>query len=282
MIFNTMVRGTDGEYPNAGYHNSIYRGKYLGTSVTADQWAEIAAGTFSDLYIGDYWTITASDGTADRTVNWTICDFDYYLNVSDAQITSHHIVMMPSAVLTLGGITLINTANAGVTVTSQESASGYKWYATMAAPNTSKTYDIPYTSSRMRTVVLPVADTLVKNAFGSSHCLTVSQLYPTSYNSSTGLATGWGWTSDDRVCDLCNENMVYGSYVWGASPYEVGMDKSQLSIFRLYPRFVNIHTSWWLRSVYTASAVTYVNSSGFAAAAGSANSLGVRPRFCIY
>ena len=282
MIFNTMVRGTDGEYPNAGYHNSIYRGKYLGTSVTADQWAEIAAGTFSDLYIGDYWTITASDGTENRTVNWTICDFDYYYNMSDVQVTSHHIVMMPSVVLPLGGITLINTANAGVTVTNQETVTVYKWHATMAAPNTNKTYDVLYTSSRIRTVVLPVADTLVKNAFGSSHCLAVSELFPTSYNSSTGLATGWGWSVDDRVCDLCNENMVYGSYAWGASQYEVGLDKNQLSIFRLYPRFLNIRAAWWLRSVYSATSVALVGNTGYAGGAGSSSVVGVRPRFCIY
>lgn len=33
-------------YDNAGYHNSVFRGKYLGTSVTAEQHAQIAAGTF--------------------------------------------------------------------------------------------------------------------------------------------------------------------------------------------------------------------------------------------
>ena len=42
---------------NAGFHNSLFRGKSLGTSVTAAQWAAIGAGTFDDLFIGDYWTI---------------------------------------------------------------------------------------------------------------------------------------------------------------------------------------------------------------------------------
>jgi len=282
MIFNTMVRGTDGEYGNAGYHNSIYRGKYLGTSVTADQWAQISAGTFSDLYIGDYWTITSSDGTANRTVDWTICGFDYYYRCGDVDNTNHHIVMMPSNNLTLGGITLINTANAGMTVTSQENVSAYKWHATMAAPNTNKTYNILYTTSRMRSTVLPVADTLVKNAFGTSHCLAVSELYPTSNDSSTGLAIGWGWTSDDRVCDLCNENIVYGSCVWGTSSYEVGIDKWQLPIFRLYPQFANTRSTWWLRSVTSVTSVALVSSQGYASSGGSSPAYGVRPRFCIY
>lgn len=42
-------------FQNAGSHNSIYRGKNLGSQVTDKQYAEIAAGTFNDLYLGDYW-----------------------------------------------------------------------------------------------------------------------------------------------------------------------------------------------------------------------------------
>ena len=44
-------------FGNAGSHNSIYRGKNLGSSVTQEQWNAIEAGTFDDLYIGDYWVI---------------------------------------------------------------------------------------------------------------------------------------------------------------------------------------------------------------------------------
>ena len=71
-------------YDNAGYHNSVFRGKYLGTSVTAEQHAQIAAGTFKDLYIGDYWTING--------VNWRIAHFDYWLRTGDTECTKHHIV----------------------------------------------------------------------------------------------------------------------------------------------------------------------------------------------
>ena len=55
-------------FPGAGAHNSIYRGKNLGTSVTAEQWAAINEGTFDDLYIGDYWVING--------VNWRIAAFE--------------------------------------------------------------------------------------------------------------------------------------------------------------------------------------------------------------
>lgn len=56
------VEGTEAKiapllFNNAGAHNAIYRGKSLGSTVTTAQYAAIKAGTFDDLYIGDYWTI---------------------------------------------------------------------------------------------------------------------------------------------------------------------------------------------------------------------------------
>lgn len=282
MIFNTMVRGENIGYPKTGYHNSICRGNNLGDHVTEGQWAEIAAGTFGDMYIGDYWQITASDGTADRTVKWVICAFDYYMNVGSPRITDHHLVMMPRELLSLGGITYINTENAGVTVYSQESANQFKWHATMAAPNSSKTYDVKYTDSRIRNVVLPVADILVKNAFGQSHCLAVQEYLPTTMDSTTGLATAANWTSDARICDLCNENMVFGSLVKGNSVFEVGASSTQLPIFAYSRPFMNIYSSWWLRNVSSPTNPSVVYYRGAPLSLGSANIAGVRPRFCIY
>ena len=52
---------TDGFYDavedGAGSHNSFFRGKNLGTQVTAQQYARMVDGTFKDLFIGDYWTL---------------------------------------------------------------------------------------------------------------------------------------------------------------------------------------------------------------------------------
>ena len=76
---------------NAGFHNSIYRGKNLGTSVTTDQWNAIYDGTFDDLFIGDYWTIGG--------VNWRIAAFDYWLHCGDTECTTHHVVIVPDSCL---------------------------------------------------------------------------------------------------------------------------------------------------------------------------------------
>ena len=77
---------------NAGAHNAIYRGKALGAAVTAAQWAAIKAGTFRDLFIGDYWTI--------NNVNWHIAAFDYWLHCGDTECTTHHVVIVPDTNLT--------------------------------------------------------------------------------------------------------------------------------------------------------------------------------------
>ena len=74
---------------NAGAHNSIFRGKNLGTAVTAAQYAAIAAGTFDDLFVGDYWVIGG--------VTYRIAAFDYYLRCGDSDLTTHHAVIVPDS-----------------------------------------------------------------------------------------------------------------------------------------------------------------------------------------
>lgn len=60
-------------YNNAGAHNSIYRGKNLGTAITASQIQAIRNGTFADLYVGDEWTLPI-----DGTTNAYIMGFNIY------------------------------------------------------------------------------------------------------------------------------------------------------------------------------------------------------------
>lgn len=248
---------------NAGFHNSFFRGKSLGTSFTTAQHNAISAGTFDDMFIGDYWTIGGID--------YVICHFDYYYRCSDSDINYHHIVVMPRGVMT----------GLSVTKTSAETSDGYyQW-------NETNTTSGGYIASRMRTVIMPACDTKVKAAFGSSYVKTISELYPNGHDASTGRANGWAWTSTDLACDLCNETMVYGAQVWsisndGRPGYEVGIDKWQLAIFRLYPAFANIRAYWWLRSVSSAAFAAFVSGYGFADSyCGASYALGVRPRFLV-
>ena len=82
-----MSHGID----NAGFHNSIFRGNNLGASVTTEQYTAISSGTFTDLYIGDYWTISG--------VNWRIAAFNYYRNTGDSLVPGNHITLVPDTQL---------------------------------------------------------------------------------------------------------------------------------------------------------------------------------------
>lgn len=87
-------------------HKNIYRGKYLGNSVSVDQLAAIADGSFDDLYVGDYWEIPVTIDNVEQSVKWRIADIDYFIGYRDAvettkRMTAHHLVIVPDTSLYL-------------------------------------------------------------------------------------------------------------------------------------------------------------------------------------
>ena len=257
------------DFIGAGYHNGVYRGKFLGNTYTSTQKAEITSGRFNDLYIGDYWTIDGND--------YVICHFDYYYRCSDSDVNYHHIIVMPRGSLKGLSFTGITTSRG-----TESPANG------TAAWNSTDSTAGGYIGSRIRTVIMPACDTEVAAAFGSANVHALSEIYPSSFASSTdGRAAGLGWISTDYICDLCNETMVYGHQVWGKGSVfgnegcEVGIDKWQLAIFALDPGFANFRSNWWLRSVYSATGATIVGNTGHAGIGNASGVYGVRPRFIV-
>lgn len=253
------VEGTEAKiapllFNNAGAHNAIYRGKSLGSTVTTAQYAAIKAGTFDDLYIGDYWTI---DG-----VNYRIAAFDYYLNSGDTNCTTHHVVIVPDTCL----------YNAQMHNTSSGS-----WES--GAANTTAG---GYVGSDMYKSNLEQAKTTIKSAF-SGHVLK-HRIYLTNAVAN-GRASGGAWC--DSEVDLMCEQMVYGSGIF--SPVSDGsnvpaiyrVEKSQLPLFQHEPSRICNRATWWLRDVITASHFAFVTYTGLASYYAASYSLGVRPAFCI-
>ena len=281
----------------AGFHNSVYRGKNITSYLTdGSLWGRISGASpyslFEDLFLGDYITVGSN--------SYAIVDFDYYLRCGSVDVTAHHIVMMPTGNMNIPSGTALYGASGTLsflsdTTTGNESATGFKWNATSAAPGTHTTAG-GYKFSRMRTVIMKAANTIVINAFGSQHVLPISVLYPNpSSATDSGLASGWTWFADDSqtsatcksICDLPNETQVYGQQVWGLGSafgnqaYEVGVDKFQFAIFALHRPFADTRAYWWLRSVRSATDAARVLSDGAADTGGSANVRGVRPRFLL-
>lgn len=253
------VEGTEAKiapllFNNAGAHNAIYRGKSLGSTVTTAQYAAIKAGTFDDLYIGDYWTIGG--------VNYRIAAFDYYLNSGDTSCNTHHVVIVPDTCL----------YNAQMHNTSSGS------YEAGAVNTTTG----GYVGSDMYKSNLEQAKTTIKSAF-SGHVLK-HRIYLTNAVAN-GRASGGAWC--DSEVDLMCEQMVYGSGIFspvsdGSNvPVNYRVEKSQLPLFQHEPSRICNRNNWWLRDVITASYFAIVDDYGFADCYYASYSYGVRPAFCI-
>lgn len=232
-------------YDNAGAHNSIYRGKNLGTTVTEEQWEAISSGTFTDLYIGDYWVIGG--------VNWRIAAFDYYLNCGDTSFTKHHAVIVPDTCL----------------------------YS--AQMNTTNVTTGAYKGSAMYTANLTQAKSTINSAFGSSHVLS-HRIY-LSNATSNGRASAGEWTDStvDLMCEhMVYGSGIFSPVSDGSNvPNNYRVEKGQLPLFALEPSRICNRDTWWLRDVITAATFADVNSYGGAAYDYAFGSHGVRPAFCI-
>lgn len=226
----------------AAAHNCIYRGKNLGTSVTAEQYAAISSGKFTDLYIGDYWVI--------KGVTYRIAAFDYYYNCGDTNFTKHHVVIVPDTSL-------------------------YK-----AQMNTSNVTTGGYTGSAMYKSNLAQAKTTIKAAFGSAHVLTKRELLTNAVNGNT--PSGWAWfDSDVELMNEVQAygSVAWGAH--DGNGYNVASGDGQFPLFMFDRTKLHNREDYWLRDVASATYFSYVRGSGYASDNGASSSYGVRPAFCI-
>lgn len=243
------VEGTEAKvapllYNNAGAHNAIYRGKNLGTAVTTAQYNAIKAGTFEDLYIGDYWVING--------VNWRIAAFDYYLNCGDTSCSTHHAVIVPDTCLYNHVMNDTNITTGG------------------------------YVGSKMYTEGLEQAKTTIKAAF-SGHVLS-KRVYLTNATSNGRASAGaWCDSEVDLMCEqMVYGSGIFSPVSDGSTvPANYRVEKSQLPLFQHDPSRICNRANWWLRDVVTAASFALVYYSGGATCSLASYSLGVRPAFCI-
>ena len=236
---------TDILFDNAGAHNAIYRGKNLGTSVTDEQWNAISNGRFTDLYIGDYWTISG--------VTYRIAAFDYYLRAGDTDMKTHHVTLVPDAPMYDHIVNDSNVTTGG------------------------------YVGSKMYTTGLASAKTTINNAFGSDHILKHRQYLCNAV--SNGKPSGGSWydstvelMSEQNVYG----GKVFGAGNDGSTvPALYTVDKSQYPLFAFRPDLISNRQWFWLRDVVSASLFARVNDSGYADYFNASNSFGVRPAFSI-
>lgn len=240
---------------NAGFHNSKYRGKNLGTSLTSAQKTAISSGKFTDMYIGDYWVING--------VTWRIAAFDYWYRCGDTDLTTHHVVIVPDSALY--NAQMHNTSSG-----QYESGSA-------------NTTEGGYVGSDMYKTNLEQAKTTIKEAFGEANILTHKEYLTNAV--SNGKASAGAWY--DSQVDLMNERMTYGNPVHTPAnngttiPTNYTVDKSQLPLFAFRPDLIANRITYWLRDVVSSALFALVGSFGSANCTGASNSFGVRPAFGI-
>ena len=232
-------------YSGAGAHNSIYRGKNLGTSVTAAQWAAIADGSFTDLYIGDYWVIGG--------VNWRIAAFDYYYKTGDTSCTTHHVVIIPDTNLYTHAMNDTNITNGG------------------------------YIGSKMYTEGLAQAKTTINNAFGSSHILSHRQLLASAVTNGKPSDGSWYDSTVELMTEQnVYGGKIFGAGNDGSTiPYLFTIDESQFPLFAHDPSMISNRQWFWLRDVVSAAFFASVSDTGCAFYYGASFVGGVRPAFSI-
>jgi hypothetical protein len=225
-------------------HRNIFRGKYLGDHVTDAQIATIRDCLFDDLYVGDYWIMGG--------VTWRIADVDYWLGYGDTALYGHHLVIVPDTCLYNAKMNDENITTGG------------------------------YVGSKMYTENLNQAKTTINAAFPNL-VLTHREYLVNAV--SNGKASGGGWF--DSTIELMNESMVYGhrEFTPGCDgttvPANYTIDRTQLALFALAPKFITNRANQWLRDVVSAAHFAGVGYDGIAAYGGASYSDGVRPVFAI-
>lgn len=247
-------------YPkNAGAHNSIFRGKFLGTQFTEEQSQSIRSGTFDDIFVGDYWRI--------NDTIYRVADCDYLLfttkeitSNSVTKLSDHHIVVIPDSIMYYSKMNNTATANDG------------------------------YLNSLMHTTNLNEARDKFKLDFGESHILPHSENLSKQINSD-GKVTICEY-ANNLCTELLSEIMIFGikikspfNSIPGLTVSDIYPLTSQLSLFSFSREFIaeSNKRSYYLRDISNYDRFCVISGRNTEVTTNLANAeSGVRPFSLIY
>lgn len=223
----------------------LFRGKNLGTALTAVQKAAIKDGSFKGMFLGDYWSIGGRI--------WRIVDMDYWYNCGDTAFTSHHLVIMPDEALYNAQMNTTNVTTGG------------------------------YVGSEMYKSNLANAKTIVNAAFQGS-VLTHREYLCNAVANGRPSGGAWFDSSIELPNESMMYGHPHFSPTSDGStvPAIYTISKTQLALFMVCPRFiVNRAYNQWLRDVVSSADFARVHANGATSCAGASTSYGVRPVFPV-
>lgn len=237
-VFDFDVIGAGIDIDNAGYHNSIYRGKDVTDKLdNGSLIASIKNGTFDDLFIGDYFIKPTVVGSRSANVKYRLAGFNLYRDLSVSPRYNFAVVVPDEG---LGSAKMNSTAT---------TVGGYL-------------------NSEMHKTTLSTILTNVQNAIGTDN---ITQFDSSPYVSSSIDATKtpmWGGidrtgasstgivnkTDQDTLhgIGLLSEVNVFGSSFFSSSPLDVsGFGSVYLPLFKFAPGSVRgtNDSEYWLSGV---------------------------------
>ena len=223
----------------------IFRGKNLGTALTAVQKAAIKDGSFKGMFLGDYWSIGGRI--------WRIVDMDYWYNCGDTAFTSHHLVIMPDEALYNAQMNTTNITTGG------------------------------YVGSEMYKKNLANAKTIVNAAFQGS-VLTHREYLCNAVANGKPSGGAWFDSSIELPKEPMMYGHLHFSPTSDGStvPSIYTISKTQLALFMVCPKFiVNRSYNQWLRDVVSSAVFALVYGNGNAGYGNASDSFGVRPVFPV-
>lgn len=224
----------------------LWRGKKLGSAVTAAQYDEIEAGTFRGIFLGDYWEIGGRI--------WRVVDFDYWLGCGDTSCTTHHLVLMPDHQLYTDNMNSENITTGA------------------------------YVNSKMYKTGLTEAKTIVNGAFDAAHILKHKEYMQNATTNGYASAGAYLDSTVELPNEIMmygsyiqtpagNGTIVVNRYT---------INKTQLAGMRVNPFLINPHREdQWLRDVISTTLFAFVSSDGRANANYASSDCGVRVVFGI-
>lgn len=223
----------------------LFRGKNLGTALTAVQKAAIKDGSFKGMFLGDYWSIGGRI--------WRIVDMDYWYNCGNTAFTSHHLVIMPDEALYNAQMNTTNVTTGG------------------------------YVGSAMYKSNLANAKTIVNAAFQGS-VLTHREYLCNAVANGRPSGGAWFDSSIELPNEPMMYGHPHFSPTSDGSavPSIYTISKTQLALFMVCPRFiVNRSYNQWLRDVVSSAGFASVSGDGGSNYTYASTSLGVRPVFPV-
>ena len=223
--------------------------------------ARVMSGDITGIRPFDYFDITLTDG---KVFRYRCAAYDPYLGACDAEITAHHMIMVPDQVWP-------DSVPWNTTNTNQGTASEKHPYLASNLHRWEVNTFYPLLPAKWRNVIA-THRALLEERYSASSTLTDS--------------TGWSWADLGKVWSL-SETEVYGEVVWGTKAWSKGYDCHFATFFaltrhRIRRNFSDARCNWWLRGAYGGNATHACLVHNHGRASGSvASNAGVRALPCF-